>query len=89
MCLCINLHALHTRSTFTSTAAPASSYLLTCLACLTAMSVVPSAEAVNAFLSMNPNDLVKLALQQFAQFQQLRQDSRQHVSYTHFFHLTY
>ena len=55
----------------------------------TAMSVVPNAEAVNAFLSMKPQDLVKLALQQFADFQRLGQDSRQHVSYTHFFHLTY
>ena len=53
------------------------------------MSVVPSAEAVNAFLSMNSKDLVNLALQQFADFQRLGQDSRQHVSYTHFFHLAH
>ena len=51
-----------------------------------AMPSVPfsvSAESVDAFLSMEPNQLVGLALQQLADFKRLSRDSRQHVSYTH------
>ena len=77
MCLCINLHVLHTRSTFTFTASPAATYLAIC-------SVMdPKKEQI--FLSMDPKDLVKLARQRFADFQRIGHDSRQHVSYTHFF----
>ena len=51
---------------------------------LTWQAAMPSVPfSVNAFLSMEPNQLVGLALQQMADFKRLSLDSRQHVSYTH------
>ena len=76
MCLCINLHVLHTRSTFTFTASPTATYLAICS--------VMDPQKSQIFLSMDPKDLVKLALQQLVDFKRLGQDSRQHVSYMHF-----